>query len=46
MHVFYIYDITTYTNYLTYIFMHTGKTINIFVPKLFRWYKVHVYTNT
>ena len=29
MHVFYIYNIATCINYLTYIFMHTGKTITV-----------------
>ena len=38
---FYIYNITTCTNYLTYIFMHTGKTINIFVPNYFGDKKVY-----
>ena len=27
MHVFYIYNITTCTNYLTYIFIYTGKQL-------------------
>ena len=44
VHVFYIYNIATCINYLTYIFMHTGKTINIFFQNYFGDKKY--YTNT
>ena len=42
INIFYIYNITTYTNYLTYVFMYTGKQL-IFVFQNYFGDKKYVY---